>query len=329
VTDDGTFERDLRTMLVGRDPGPAPAGLGRSVRARLDAEANARRRPIVARWALGLGSMAATVAIVVAIAALGLRAGSQPPTPGAFPSPAIPAFDPADAGSGIVPYQSDATWIVVAVGAVLVGMILGLRTKRRRILIGIALAVAATTVGSMRLWTTSFVGFDQGVFESGLGWVATIEQPDGTTFGPPERPQETFQVAPSGILTFGFDVHNSAVVPITILGLAPEPMFRAWGEVQAVGLLRDPERTDIHDAANTEPFHPVDVAPNERVFLIVAGRADNCALAPGSPPDPNGAGASLDRVTVAYEILGIRRVSSVELPFVIDLRMNSTCTSTR
>jgi hypothetical protein len=324
MTDDTAFERDVRAMLAARDPGPAPTHLEVVVRGRLmESPRRSRRGPAIG-WALGVAALAILAVVVLrARGAIGLLP-IDPGTGAATPT----TFDPTATGSGLVDRPSDVfpVWFIVA-AAIVVGGYAAVRIRRRWPRLGAIGLAAAVGLGAYGLGTAPFVEWRTGAYKFGQGWEETTSPQDGTFVEPPERDQATFAVGPGGILTYGFDVTNSAKVPITILGVAPDAGARAWGVVNAVGLLDDSDMFDISQPDHTHRFSPIQVEPDQRVFLIVAGRAAACALPPGSPPDPNGGGASFASVDVVYEILGLRRVTAVDLPFVGDVRMDSACMS--
>lgn len=323
MTDDA-FERDLRAMLAARDPGPAHARLEAEVRARLASDLARRRWPAAIRWGIGAAALVSVTALVVALGTVrwsGLIDG------GALPSP-FPPFDPGAAGAGVVERPSGfPTSLLVTLAIVVVAVTARWVGGRWRRPVAVVLA-ALVGLGAFGIGTADFVEFDQGGWQYGLGFIADDPTPDDAAHDPGLLVQATFQVAPGGILTFGFDVHNRGTLPITIVGFTPQTGM-AWGEVSAIGLVRNPDAYDIRDLATTRVFVPTQVSPDQRLFVVVAGRASTCALAPGRPPDPNGAGASFGSVEVVYEILGVRRVSTVQLPFSGWLPMNGTCMASR
>ncbi|HLO36683.1 MAG TPA: hypothetical protein VK194_11395 [Candidatus Deferrimicrobium sp.] len=327
MTDDAAFEHDLRAMLGARDPGAAPAALSVRVRDRFAEAPRSERRLRLTGWAIGLGSLAVVAVVVLAVVRLPGSIVGPIPGPGATPGATIAPFDPSAAGSGIVARPSDGGWTIVLVGALVAGLALSPRIRRRvpRIAVQVVFAVAA--IGAILLGTTPFVDFRDGAAAGGLGWVEWLQPPDGASAGPSGRDTAVYEVAPDGVLTFGFDLHNRGPLPITVLGLTPDSRFQAWGVIQAVGLLRDPDQIDLSKPESTRTFSEVEVAPDERVFLVVAGRASRCALAPGSPADSNAASASFERVDVVYEVLGFQRVTTVELPFIGEVRMDFACMS--
>jgi hypothetical protein len=322
---DPAVERDLGAILAARDPGAPPDRLEAVVRERIAADGTRRLWPAALRWGMGTVALVAIAALVVALGSA-RWSGLMDPGVGATPSP-VAAFDPTANGAGIVERPGDVpTSLLVAAALVAAAAIAARRVAGRWVRSGLILLAGVGALVAYGIGTAPFVDFHDGVFQYGAGWVETpIGQSDESDL-PGGR--QRFEVGPDGILTFGFDLHNRGPVSLTVVGLTPQ-VGMAWGAFSAVGLARNPDVVDIRDPATTRAFVPTEVGPDQRLFLLVAGRASACALPPGSPPDPNGAGAVIGSVDVVYGILGVRRVSTVQLPFVGELAMDGDCMTSR
>ena len=124
--DDLRLERELRGLLEGRDPGPAPYGL----RGRVDrvAEAHPRRRQATVRGVLPyLAAAAAIGVLVIGIAGIGRLPGGIGAGPTDVPAASagsgealtVPVFDPLTTGVGIadpVPTKFLVLLVVAVVG---------------------------------------------------------------------------------------------------------------------------------------------------------------------------------------------------------------------
>ncbi len=320
------LERDLRAMLASRDPGSMSARLSAVVTERMAVEPVHRRWSAALRWAGATAAIALLIAFALAIGIV--RPVARFDGPGtAAPLPLVP-FDPSATGSGLVDRADGILWVALVAASLVAVAILARVIRGRWRRSGVILVGAFVALVVMSLSTVEAVDFHDGARQYGQGWIEPSPRaPDAVS---PLEEDQRFQVPPNGILTFGFDVHNRTTLPITIVGVVPRPLGEeAWGRVVAAGLVRDPLAFDISAPASTRPFEATTVAPDQRLFLIIAGRASRCALAPGSPADPNGTGADLATVDVAYDIAGLRRVTRVRLPFVVDIPMDGACMAAR
>jgi hypothetical protein len=321
MTENLSFERDLRSMLAARDPGPPPAGLATAVRARIAMDPRPRRFTAIGRLAGAAAVMAAAAAVLILTIVV-----SRPIAIGPGASTLLPPntpFDPTADGVGIVARPNDSEVIVAVLVASLVGSGAALRVRQRAVrvvVIGLATVVA---LGAIAVARYEAVGWTDGSWQYGIGYRVDRQASDdaGST------DTATFVVPPNGVLTFGADIHNLAPIPITILGLASNEQQMAWGEVTAVGLLRDSHVIDITMPENTKPFAPIEVQPGQPVFLIVSGRASACALGHENGTDLPQGGASFQTINVVYEIAGMRQLTTVELPFNVDIPMDVACMS--
>ncbi len=319
---DETLERLVRDGLAWRDPGRPPGSLGDRVRAdRLDSGAARPWQP----WATRAGAVTAAATASFVIALIGWLAVLERRTTGSVgqgPLPQPVPFDPTATGSGMFEPTGNLV-VLVAFVAVVALAVAGLRSRRPVVRWSILAVAGLLGVVVANLVNGTFVGWTDGATAYGRGYVANTgpedpqQQDDGTI--------PRFVVGPNGILTFGLDVHNLAPVPITIVGLVRDSRQMAWGQVTAVGLLRDDNVVDLTDPAASRPFEPVHVEPGASVFLIVAGKASPCSLDRDTFNDPASAGASFGTIDVAYEILGVQRVSTVNMPFSPQLPMDGAC----
>lgn len=317
---DETVERDLRAMFAARDPGAPPSRLETVVRDRIATDTSGRRWPAALRWGIGAAALVSVVALVLA---LGTARLSGPIDDGAGTdlTPST-AFDPNATGAGIVERPVDfPTSLLVAAALVAAAGIAARRVRGQWVRSGLILLAAVAALFAYAIGTATFVDFRDGGWQYGTGWAETSGEAEGSDLAGGDQ---KFEVGPNGVLTFGFDLHNRGALPLTIVGVTPQAGM-AWGEVSAVGLVRNPDVYDINDPATTRVFVPTQISPDQRLFLVVAGRASRCALPPGSPPDQNGSGATFGSVEVVYEILGVRRVSTVELPFSGWILMDGDC----
>lgn len=270
------------------------------------------------------GLVAAGLVVIISIAVLRQHADPTPIGAGArlAPDQLAAPFDPTVNGAGIVSRPDDIDVILAMIVATVVGAgaILRIRRTARLLILGV---IAVAALGVIVLARYDFVGWTDGSWAFGVGYASSRQGPGA---GHADE-IATYVVPPNGVLTFGLDVHNRAQVPITIIGLAANEHNAAWGDVTAVGLLRDPNVVDLADPANTRPFAPTEVPAGAPVFLIVAGRATACALGRANTADLSQAGATIASIDVVYEIAGIRRLTTVHLPFTIEIPMDASCMS--
>ena len=312
MSDDERLADNLRAMLARRDPGLARTDLGPElvayVRAQSASAPNERRRRLVE--ALGTVATIAAVVGVAIVLAMPRQTGSLD-SPGSGSFPANVPFDPVG-GSGLVPRENGWPVVLIPLALVLTAgwRVRGLVGRGERLYLGagfVALAIAG-----VRLATYDSVAWTDGSFAVGPASDARVGEP--TARG---QTRVTFTVPPEGVLTFGFDVTNTGPLPITLRGLvSTDPEF-AWGRIGAVGVPPSGEVTA--EVERLRPLEPTIVAPGGKLFIVIAGIASPCALGRDNTDDPNSTGAYILPVDVVYDIVGIRRVTAVQLPFEGDI----------
>jgi hypothetical protein len=312
MIDDTTFELDLRAMLAARDPGPAPAALSGSFRARLDAEPRRRSRAVMGRW----GEAAAALAGITAVVVLFVLAGRQiATTPGAslLPVPAAPyTIRP---GDGVVAgdYLPLAQLVVGSVVFAGLAQWFVRSTDRRRRIISAAGMLLVVLVG-VSIGTSNAVGYVTGI--SGL---------EGGRVGPQERPGLFVDAAGDAPFTAYLTVTNTSRLPLEIEGITAPPILEPGMIVNprfvGVGILPDTS-VDLTTAPR-EPFVPRTLQPDESIDLALLGMAGQCAVIPRDPATT--AYTWIDRVGIVYEQLTVRHSAEVILPDPINVSTSETC----
>jgi hypothetical protein len=113
-------------------------------------------------------------------------------------------------------------------------------------------------------------------------------------------------------ITWGVEVRNPLAVPVTIRAIQP-----AFDDI--VPLVTGEELWLTQDGAasiepdDLRPFEPVELAPGERVFLVVRERFASCEAARAAWVPGGGVVRSTLRLEVAP--LGVPRTIDLELPF--------------
>jgi hypothetical protein len=239
---------------------------------------------------------------------------------GANEAAATLPFDPGADGSGLSGPPSDSPVVIVLVVAGLAALIAIVRLsspRRRQVVAGLAGIAIATT---FLLRTSSFVAWTDGSSAPGRGF-APLEAGD-----PSDAPQY-FPVGPGEVFTYGFDVTNVGPFPLALLGVrdaeggswlvgsSDTSSSVAGGSLQvnAAGLLRDEGVISLDDR-DTRPFRRIQIAPQEKRFLILAIRAGHCALGRDNRGDPSQSSDSFERIGVVYSVLGFEALSIVTLP---------------
>jgi hypothetical protein len=317
MTDDATrrdpeFERDLRAMLAGRDPGPAPSTLAGSIRSRLGNERAPGRLTGLIRVAAAAAILVATIVVVAFVAGRPIDTG-----PAATPSP-VAAARPIQAGDGIAdptftPVAQSLAWIAVVVGLAA----LALRARRRRIAIAATLAIVAL------VWGAANLGTSEALSPGGAWGVGPVSeaQPD------PDAPGVFLGVEGDQPFHVVFTVTNDSPWPLELRGLvsthdlqvdAPPlvPRFVALGAFPTPNLIVD----------DVVPFRPTTLAPGDRTFLFVLGLAGSCALAAPFEGREASGSTSVSTVDLVYEQLTIVHTQQLELDEPVNVWWPDSCT---
>jgi hypothetical protein len=335
MTDD-RLEAEVRSMLAGRDPGPAPARLHGALREipitvrRSSPLFGAIRR--LSPVAAGFGTLVLVVGLVLMVGLGGL--GRPVPGPGASssaPDATWVPFDPMADGAGIAAAPNDipAALVIVACGILAVVVTIGTRSRRRRAAASVVIGLAL--VGVFTLRSVPMVGWVDGAIVPGIG---ILDSTGGVV-----EDAEIFDVGPNGVLTYGFDLTNTGLLPLDIIGLAPDPDGGAWAlgmgpsqasvgaasiRVTAAGLLRDPNVTNLLPE-DTRPWERVHLSPGERQFLVLAVRAGPCALGRDNRGDSVRQDDVLEKIGVVYDVVGFESMAVVTLPRPIAIPHKTNC----
>ena len=312
-----SFERDLRAMLVRRDPGPAPASLVRRVTT--DREAAPRRFRGLSGGLMWVASAAVTVAVALALV---LALWQRPVTtgPGASPGPST-AVETLRAGDGaangnFVPLAQ------VAVGVIVLSAFVRAALSARSRPVSLAATIAAIGV----LWVALNIGnSDALVHESGVSGVIppSTEQDDqpGTFLG--VKGNVPFHV----LLT----VTNTSRFPLVLEGFVPRsappdaPQYAP--RFVALGMFPNSQTSLIEDAI---PFRPTRIEPGGMLDLVLLGMAGECALPvpPIRPSGETGGGfSSISTVDLVYDQLSFVHTQAVVLRDAVNVWWPDQCPS--
>lgn len=323
--DDLRLERELRELLRGRDPGPAPYGLRGRVDRVPEGHPVGRRASSQARSALlVVAGLAVAAALVVAIAPL---AGIREPWNGSGSSPVVssPAtgvpFDPTLVGPGVMTEPlTDPMPVVLAAGIFLAIAAFAIPGRRRVIPFALVAILVAYTVAATQLPVSMQ---DSGY---GQGLSTLMAEPR-----PPSREEILWQLAgPREPFSAGVWVSMDAAVPVTLEGI-----IETWTEED-----RDPGRPTWRAVWLDEqgdsggmtgpgtPFHPVEYRPGEHWPLWLVGRAGACALGPQFDPEhPEAATAyaEVEQISAQVRVLGWPRTVTMALPFRLAEPLREQC----
>ncbi len=182
----------------------------------------------------------------------------------------------------------------------------------------VALAAAAIVISLVVAFLVTFepIHSTSGFHAPGMGAVVSEESENGPALPP------TFPVGPGGALTFGIDVRNGPNFPIHVLGLADPGLFDV--RIVGAGVGTDPEGyTSIPEAA--QPFRPFTLDRGEHRNVVVAARGGPCVATSATEERIT---ATLRRVPLVYEGLGVRHVTSIELIEPIVIPIDADCAAT-
>jgi hypothetical protein len=303
MTDD-RLERDLRQFFVARDPGPAPLSVRDAVRGVPDTTLPSGIGGFLGRVLSPLAAAAVLVVLVTVLASirLGPLGGA-----GATPSPSteIGTLQP---GDGLIAVEPP---LGLALAAAVIVIALAAMTKRmprgyRRV---IQTALAVVVVGGV----VTITNIDA---LSGSVSMATPNAP----LTDPNDGSDIFAVGPNTTIPIGLWATNSSSLPITIIGLAQDPAASTGPTLPgpvAIGRFRDP---DVIDPTKPLPFVPITVQPHAMTplaFLIATGK---CAATTDTENY-----VEVAAIQVAYEVLGIQKVSTLFLGSPIRIPLTDGC----
>jgi hypothetical protein len=169
-------------------------------------------------------------------------------------------------------------------------------------------------------WDPLSVGFAGG---PGTGLSEVIHYPrSGTDY--------IYRVKPNEAFTYLVTVRNRGPVVVTLLGLlrdpdatASPPPARSYVS-NGLGLLRDPSFISA-DPSNVVPFHPVELAPDQEVTVVVAWLGGSCANPAGTWHVDTDLEQSSIIARFVYEAVGWRRVGEVYPRFDISVPTTPGC----
>ena len=121
---------------------------------------------------------------------------------------------------------------------------------------------------------------------------------------------------PGGEVTFGFSVHNSGPVPVTLLGVA----LRTF-DPRVVHAFAPAGAQLGYSFGQLTPFHPVAVAPGDTVWVALTERVicdptirrDARLMSTGGQPDTSVLGDATSPVVVRYRVLGVTMAQTLSL----------------
>ncbi len=307
--DGGRLERELRGLLAARDPGPIPAGLRDRID-RLPDSSAVSRMALARRAVIPVLGIAAAVLLLFLAAPLIVPIGYGP-GPGASAAPTA-TFDPALRGPGLVPPPAIDARTIVILGLLLVGCLVFVLAPSgpRRGVVTIVVVGVLMYGGAQVLVTRAVAG---PVASSGGIGVLNVEQTNRTG-----RYPVYISATPGGPFSFGFSVANDGPLPIRLEGVVADPALQdgavdyptlraVWWTGGSNGDIIDP----------TQPFLPVELAPNDYVFLWLVGTASTCAAGPSFDPgrDELAMVGMPGPLWVEYTVLGFPSMAAIDLPF--------------
>jgi hypothetical protein len=312
MTDDATFERDLRAMLAARDPGAAPVALASTVRARVGSDGVRARFDGPRRVLNAVAIMAAAAAVLVLAIVV-----ARPPATGPGGSPAPEATGPyvVQPGDGVIGGEDlPRIQAVLAMLASVALITIAVRTSDRRIRVAAILGSLAIVLVAATIGTSDAIGFRDGAY--GV-------QPGRN--GPEGDPGMYVAVTGNSPFTLLLTVTNTSRLPLEITGIpadgaeGAEPPSPHLPRFVGLGLLPD----DVVDSSAVGPFHPVSLPPAGSVNLAFLGLAGDCAVL---SPGPDGqAGYQIATVRLVYEQLTIRHVADIVLPQPVIITIPGQC----
>jgi hypothetical protein len=323
MTDD-QFERELEAAVLARDPGPSSPALMQRLAAIPDREPStmaARARRAMSRF---VQPAAAVVALSALLALVLMWRPSFVPSqlpPGVGANPGSAAFDPTVDGAGVYAGSEGSEIVAILIVASMVTFLAVVRVRPRAFKAVAVGAAVAVVLGAVTVYEFDELESTGIIWYAGLGAVAD-SPPDEGSLPEGERPSQAFIVEPNGVFSFGFDIHNRGPFPITVLGIVPDGRDLAFGRFTAAGWMGG---DDGVSTVEPERFAPLTLQPDGYQVLAVAARASACAIARDTTHDAFGAGAGVEVIQVAYEVVGIRKVATLQLPEVVRISVDPNC----
>lgn len=196
----------------------------------------------------------------------------------------------------------------------------GSRPRRRRWPIWLALFLAIVAVAAGLLFNRMVLDYRP------ITWLGGSVRYEGDHLGSVPGPVHDFRLVPlrrDGEFTMRLDVHNAGARAVKIIGLpAPEPLAYVRRVTVQIGKNRDSH--GLGDPVLV-PFQPFTLDPGSFRTVAWTFRFQDCEFGGTEISFSNGhvtAGNSLYRWTeqsVTYEVWGIRRDATFELPDAIGL----------
>ena len=305
MTDD-RLERDLRQFLVARDPGPAPLSIQDAVRAVPDTTPPSGVGGFLRRALPPLAAAAVLVVLVTVLASI--RLGSFDGA-GATPSPSteIGTLQP---GDGLVTVEPPLGLALVAAAIVVALVAITKRIGRpyRRL---IQAALALVVVGAVLTLSNT----------DALSGSVSMATPNAPLTDPADG-SDIFAVGPNTTIPIGVWVTNGASLPITIIGLAQDAAATTVPTLPgpvAIGRFKEP---GVIDPREPVPFAPITVQPHEMTALAFLIATGDCAATTNT-----GNYVDVARIQVAYEVLGIQKVSTLFLGSPLRIPLIDGCGS--
>ena len=314
---DPRLDDELREVVRGRDPGPAPFELRQwllDIPERLEGSQPSRpRRPRAAVLGLAAAILLAVIGFTtIRYIGPGLgpgasASGAATSSPSAIESP-VGVFDPTLEGPGISATDDLSPAIIVLPACAVLGLVAITGRGRRRIL-------PAALAALLALWAVvgTFMPVTVGVHGWGPG-LNVVPAPDV----PGSAESLFYEIAPaSGRFSMGLYLSTDGPLPLRIEGIE-SPSFdhrdhflgmlwtAVWIDREPNGGMTGPIR----------PFQPFDM-PRSGQSVWLVGRAGGCAL--GSAFDPSnptvGGFQGIGDLEVRVNVLGWPRTVHLALPF--------------
>jgi hypothetical protein len=130
--------------------------------------------------------------------------------------------------------------------------------------------------------------------------------------------------APGESFVYSLLIVNNGKLPVRVLGVI-DPLsrtapvrFPGWQSVTYHG----DTNGGVYPINDAEPLEGQSVQPGEYAQLNLTGLAASCAT---NVEGERGSAVSIDSIEVAYEVVGLPSVASIELPMPISERFKANC----